>query len=435
MRLRTRLLILFTGLSLATVLAVVLLQRENHYRETRQEQEQRARAVALSVAMQRAYEQNLLDLQRLADGLAQVFPDLEEITVLDADGKTVAGKRYHENAHVWTDTVNLDHEGRSIGTVRVAFSLERADRAYAAAVAQTTLIGLALAVAGALLGLFISRGITRGIENVSAAMALVQRDDLTARVDENIGDLEVKQMARSFNTMVAGLAQAHHAFARYVSRQVAEDILSGQIPVQLSGERRRVTVLFADLREFTPLSSELPPEQVVELLNQYFALLVDAVFKQGGTIDKFIGDALMAVFNAPNAIGAHELAAVNAAVQMRAAIRQLNAKRVTAGAKPLRVGIGVHTGDVVAGNIGSPDRMDYTVIGDTVNVTQRIESATKTLFGSRRAQDVVVLCSEQVVEVTVGAAVFEPIGSFELKGKRGSRPLYLLAENVLPRVA
>lgn len=430
-RLLSMLALLLFVLFVPTALGFIFLQRQQVYREARATQSQSSRAVALTVATERAYQSSPAQLGRVVDGLHDAFPDLLELHILDGDGKELVSRRWGLEPDVWRDTVKLDHDGKPLGVVKVIFSNAKAFWAKERVLEDVGALAVGVGLVGLLVAVLISGAIstrvTGGLSRMAAAMARVQRDDLTARVDEDVGDLEVRQMARSFNDMVDGLARAHFAFARYVSRQVAADILGGKITMQLSGERRRVTVLFTDLRDFTPLAADMSPEQVVELLNQYFSVLVDAVFRQGGTIDKYIGDALMAVFNAPNAIADHERAAVRAAFEMRIAIRRLNVERLKRGKPVLKVGIGVHAGEVVAGNIGSPERIEYTVVGDTVNVAQRIEAATKGLFTSGKVDDVAVLCSGPVARASDDGG-FESVGAFELKGKRGTLELYLLSE-------
>lgn len=166
------------------------------------------------------------------------------------------------------------------------------------------------------------------------------------------------------------------SFSRYVAHQVVERILNGTEKVCLSGIRKEVTVLFADLRDFTALSENSEPELVVAILNDFFSLMVDVIFKYEGTLDKFIGDNIMAVFGAPVNYHNDPEKAVMAAVEMQNKTKNLNEKMISHNIKPLEIGIGINTGEAIAGNIGSEKRMDYTVIGDTVNFADRIQSVS-----------------------------------------------------------
>ncbi|MFQ6098004.1 MAG: adenylate/guanylate cyclase domain-containing protein, partial [Armatimonadota bacterium] len=161
-------------------------------------------------------------------------------------------------------------------------------------------------------------------------------------------------------------------FGRYVSEQVAQEILD-RGAVELGGERRKVTVLFADIRGFGRLAESLPAEEVVEVLNDYFSVMIDVIFEYGGTLDKFIGDAIMAVWGAPMQGPEDSANAVRAAVTIRDRINELSERRASEGKTVVEVAIGVSTGEVVAGNIGDIRRMEYTVIGDGVNVASRLQ--------------------------------------------------------------
>jgi adenylate cyclase len=197
---------------------------------------------------------------------------------------------------------------------------------------------------------------------------------------ESSGGDEIAQLSRVFNQMAAGLEERERfrdTFAKYHSEEVAEKLLSGQVGI--GGERKEALILFTDLRGFTSLSEASSPEQVVESLNEYLAMVVAIVRKNGGIIDKFIGDSVMATWGIPflGPNDAHH--AVTACLEIRAGLKSLNKSRLKRGAVELRIGMGLHLGTVVAGNIGSAERMEYTVIGDAVNTAARIESMTKEL--------------------------------------------------------
>jgi len=150
--------------------------------------------------------------------------------------------------------------------------------------------------------------------------------------------------------------------------------------VKLGGEVKEVSILFSDVRGFTAMSERLSAPQVVEVLNEYLTRMVDVVIANGGTLDKYVGDAIMAVWGSPLADPKHEENSVRTAVMMMEVLHELQAKWVAEGTTPLDIGIGVNSGHVVAGNMGHPEyKMDYTVIGDDVNLAARLESANKEL--------------------------------------------------------
>jgi adenylate cyclase len=215
-------------------------------------------------------------------------------------------------------------------------------------------------------------------------------------------------------------------FGKYMTASVMEHLMAGK--VALGGESLEVTILFTDIRSFTTLSEKMDPQQLVGLLNEYFTEMVGIVMQEDGVVDKYIGDAIMAVFGAPVPKPQDAVNAVRAAVHMRTALRHLNQRLGERGLQPLRTGIGIHTGPVVAGNIGSEKRMEYTVIGDAVNLASRLESNTKEL-------GVNVLISEDtyarvkdhiqarpVKEITVKGRK-QPVMTYEVLGLTGEAPL------------
>ncbi|MBQ7833877.1 MAG: adenylate/guanylate cyclase domain-containing protein, partial [Lachnospiraceae bacterium] len=198
-------------------------------------------------------------------------------------------------------------------------------------------------------------------------------------------------------------------FRKYVAPQVVDDIMkSGRYKIELGGESRDIAVLFVDIRGFTPLSESLKPAEVVEILNEYLNLTTNAVFKNSGTLDKFIGDATMAVFNAPFDLEDYEYKAVCAAWDIVAGAKELEQKCMERFGKSVAFGVGVNCGEAVVGNIGCDFRMDYTAIGDTVNTAARLESNAK------RGQ---VLISEHIYKRLEGRIQVNEIGEIPLKGK------------------
>jgi len=210
---------------------------------------------------------------------------------------------------------------------------------------------------------------------------------------------------------------------RYVTRQVAEKILKDRDRLKLGGNRSVVSVLFSDIRNFTTISEQSAAEDVVTMLNDYFSRMLGPIFRYEGTLDKFIGDAIMVVFGAPIPLENNAERAVRAAIEMRRALRKYNEDRKASGLPPIDNGIGITKGEVISGNIGSEQRMDYTVIGDTVNIAARLEGLTKTY-------DYKILVNEEVYREVKDKIACVDLGLARVKGKGGEVHIFGVADPV-----
>lgn len=168
---------------------------------------------------------------------------------------------------------------------------------------------------------------------------------------------------------------------RYMTQELAEQLMENPDAAKMGGDRKEVTVLFSDIRSYTTITESLQAEEVVDMLNKYFEAMVDAVFTYKGTLDKYIGDAIMAVYGSPLPLDDHEWMAVQTALEMRRRLHLFNLERETTGQIPIRIGIGINSDSVISGNIGSSKRMEFTAIGDGVNLGSRLEAASK-LYGT-----------------------------------------------------
>ena len=214
---------------------------------------------------------------------------------------------------------------------------------------------------------------------------------------------------------VEGERRARERVSRYLSPNLVERVVQGDGGIHLGGEKADITVLFADLRGFTPLAETMPPDEVVVMLNEFFELAVDLIFKFGGTLDKFIGDAVMAFWGVPvrRVIDPH--LTVLTALKMQAELHCLNDRRRKLGKAPLGLGVGIHTGAAVAGNIGTAQRMDYTVIGDSVNLASRIQDL---------APPGQVVISAATRERMGELLVVTPLGGVEIRGRKDQVELF-----------
>ena len=204
--------------------------------------------------------------------------------------------------------------------------------------------------------------------------------------------------------------------SRYVSPEMCEEILKNPALLQLGGRRQEVTVLFADIKGFTNMSANMSPEEVVEVLNLFFTEMVDLVFEYQGTLDKYVGDALMAVFGVPVPLPDAATRAVQCAVAMQRRLAELQAQ----GRTPIQgMRLGINTGEAIVGNIGSDKRMDFTVIGDAVNVAARLQELAKEL----EADTLVSAATYRQVE---GRFQMEELTPVVLRGRQEATPIYRL---------
>jgi len=208
-------------------------------------------------------------------------------------------------------------------------------------------------------------------------------------------------------------------FGRYVSKDVYQRLVDDPELARLGGERRQMTVLFSDIRGFTTVSEQSEPEAIVHILNEYLTAMVAIVFRHHGTVDKFVGDAVMALFGAPLDDPAHADHACAAALEMLDELRRLNARWAADGRAQIDIGIGINTGPMIAGNIGSDQIMSYTVIGDAVNLGARLESLNKD-YGTR------IIISDATRDRLTGRFDVRPLGEVVVKGKRQAVAVYEL---------
>lgn len=285
--------------------------------------------------------------------------------------------------------------------------------------AGLTLMGLAVSIG---VGMKIARSVTHPVRVLAESAGRVAQGDYGQEVNLTQKD-EIGELASSFNHMVRGLAEKEKIrdlLGKVVSPAIAQRLLSKKI--ELGGEDIEVTVLFSDVRNFTALCEHRAPTEILTLINSYFTRISAVIDDHDGVIDKYIGDAIMALFGAPLSHDDDPLRAVNTAFGMRRALAELNRDLTARGMPPLDIGVGINTAMVVAGNIGSPSRMNYTVIGDGVNLASRLEGLTK-------HYDVPIIVSESTRNAIPGF-VFRELDRVRVKGKTQQVTIYQpLGEN------
>lgn len=264
---------------------------------------------------------------------------------------------------------------------------------------------------------FYSRRLTRPILKLVDASKEIEQGNFQLTLEPESGD-EIGKLTASFVEMGKGLSdrdKMKDAFGKFVNKDIAEMVLKGE--VKLGGDKRECVILFSDIRSFTSISEKIEPELVVEFLNQYFTAMVKCINANGGSVNKYIGDAIMAVWGELGHTDSDTEKAINAALDMRKSLIQFNKGRGTDKKPKIFIGIGINTGEVIAGQIGSEDRLEYTVIGDTVNLASRVESLTK-VFGAD------ILITGNSYEKVKGIFNLEKLKPIKVKGKQSLQTIY-----------
>jgi adenylate cyclase len=320
----------------------------------------------------------------------------------------------------------FDAKGNYVATVGVDVSATHVNQAlnrlyfYAAI---SFLISVLLSMGAAA---YLAHRATESLTLLSNATVEIGKANFAYRIELKTGD-EFQELGNAMNQMAEGLEEKERlksGFAHYVSQHVLERIVKAKGSAKLEGERRKITVFFSDIRGFTHFAEQMPPEEVVTLLNEYFKTMLDIIVKHNGMLDKLIGDGIMAEFGAPVEDPEQERNAVLTAVEMYQALEQLRDKWKKEGKPEIAIGIGIHTGEAIVGSIGSEERMQYTAVGDTVNVASRLEQITK-------EGQYPIIISESTFKALKDEFPYKPLGSMTLPGRE--HPINAYA--ILPRTA
>jgi class 3 adenylate cyclase len=375
-----------------TSLALVATRHERGALEAEVEK----RGVALVRSLAGAAKDPLLDMDTGAFDVELMLDRLvEEVGVsngvvaarlLDREGTVVASMDPDEQGHPIAglpDDPPVLYSGLRIGEAQVELDLQvLVEPVVRASTRQLAVIALTLIGLGVAAGIVFVTLLVGPLRRLRVGVERLRDGDLSVRVPPTSRD-EVGELTRAFNEMGDSLQQKQriqNAFGRYVSDYVLDQLLEGPEDEALGGMERELTILFCDIRGFTHLSEGMKARRVVALLHEIFQLVSDRILEHGGTIDKFIGDSVMAYFGAPVQQPDHPLRAVSAAIDIVSSIAERNRRVLAAGdsaAVPVEVGIGIHTGVVVVGTIGSDRRTDFTAVGDAVNVAHRLEKLAR----------------------------------------------------------
>lgn len=272
-------------------------------------------------------------------------------------------------------------------------------------------LGAACLAIAILCAAMLSRAVARPILRVTEGVTKIGQVDVAdIKPAPTSWIREVSNLAISFNGMLGGLRQ----FETYVPRSLVRRLIAEGHQGNVASEERILTVMFTDIAGFTSMCEGMTAIEVADFINQHLSLLAECVEAEGGTIDKYIGDALMAFWGAPEQLENTALGACRAARKMAAAVRQDNVRRQAEGQLPIGLRIGIHTGPLVVGNIGAPSRINYTVVGDTVNTAQRLETLGKEVDAD---SDVIVLLSSETKALLSPEFSVTDAGAFSVKGK------------------
>ena len=279
-----------------------------------------------------------------------------------------------------------------------------------------TIITMALIMA---LTFLITEYLTRPLRRLHKGVQEVSMGNMDINIRAYSSD-EIGDLTKEFNIMVKNLKEQEiikDMFSKYLSPDIAEHILANRESISFGGEVRRLSVMFADIRGFTAFSENFPPGDIVRFLNSYLTRMVDIIFQYHGTLDKFLGDGVLAIYGAPLFDDDHAFNAVKSGLDMIRHIEEYNKQRVRWGETPMYIGLGINTGDAIIGNIGSRQRTEYTVIGDTVNTASRLEGL---------AQENQLLVAASTFEEIRDRVIYEHKGKFEVKNKKEPVDVYLI---------
>lgn len=348
------------------------------------------------------------DRSRIGDPVTKVTPRLREAFAQPARAM-VEPEFYTDEWGTWLSAYSpvRARDGRLEAIVGV--DLPAAAIAAKERAALQVLLGLAalVTVPVVLTGLWLSGRIVRPLRILEADMARVRQLDLE-------GDLRLESRFREIARMrdaVLGMKAGLRSFRKYVPTDLVRELIREGQEAELGARRAELTVFFSDIAGFTTLAESTTPEGLAADLAGYFDLMTSTILESGGTVDKYIGDAVMAFWGAPAARPDHAAAALRTAVLLRARLAELNADRERRGRPPIHTRIGLATGEVMVGNFGYAQRLNYTVMGDTVNLASRLE-------GLNQHVGTTVLCSEATARAAGPAVVTRLLGCVAVKGKR-----------------
>jgi adenylate cyclase len=334
--------------------------------------------------------------------------------------------------------VDVSGERQILGSQKVGFadlmtisqvSYAKAKRAKKDLLVMASFLGGAILFLALAVGFLFSQTLTTPITKLANAAGQIEKGNFNVSLfkpgeKRKINGDEIQQLSFTFDQMVLGLRERDKvktALSTYHSKELVDKVLSGEL--QIGGERKEAAVLFTDIRGFTTLSEKMDPALLFQTLNEYLGVMVNVILKYGGHIDKFMGDGILAVWGVPTANMEDADRAIQCCLAMREALKELNIKFIEKGFQEFHIGMGLHFGPVIAGNIGSNERMEYTILGDTVNTASRIETLTK-LVG------IDLLVSDSALKNSSGKYSVEDSSGHKVKGRSQTVRVFKILESV-----
>jgi len=349
--------------------------------------------------------------------LNQPYDLLYDATIIEKDNKLEIRKYYDKKKEVLDFSMPVEFNKIKIGGIHVGISLETLQKKIASTLIFVISLTVVIILAGIGISFVISKKFLKPIHMLVNGTMEIKKGNYHLKLDI-INNDEIGDLTSSFNDMTDGLRKKEviqDAFGKYVAPEVIDMILQHPDDKWLTGKKIEATVMFADIRGFTSFSEKFDPEDVITILNNHFTVATEAIFKYDGHVDKFIGDEIMAVFGALLEHEDHPVRAVMAAVNLQSELAAINCKLEGLGKQPVKVGIGINDGYLIVGNIGSKKRMEYTVIGDAVNVASRLTD----LAGPDE-----IIISHSVYQKVSDFFIVEELDPISVKGKRAPIQTY-----------
>ena len=347
--------------------------------------------------------------------------------ILGAVNLELMGKKVSPSFPSFPETIDfsamLSGEGKEAAQIRVWMSTKPITEAVNRVQRGITEVTLLFLVVAILASIILAERIVQPVKRLMAGVAEMGKGHFDIVVPVTTRN-EIGELTSAFNATAKSLKEKEHLKSvakSYMGQEVMEQAMSVEGDLQLGGERRLVTILFSDIRDFTAMSEKMKPEEVVTMLNEYFSEMTAIVVKNGGVVDKFMGDAIMAVYGIPKPRADHAELAVKTSVEMLQRLQALHQEWETKGKPIIKMGIGLNTGEVVVGNIGSQDRMSYTIIGDPANVASRVQALNKTYHTT-------LLLTDRTYEAVVGKVphVLQPVEKVQIRGRSEPVQLYTI---------